>query len=1097
MMSASDRQPVGAPSPIQITVDNSPGSAEPRQPDSGSNQSGSDSGLGCSNSISSDNSTTINQPTHQASAQNWDSCPLDVNNNDTAATNKSKATITPLSKSDLVAIDEAGTTCTSETNFHQQQQPSRKTPAALTSFLPTNNALEQTIKPESALDGQHVQPTTAKSTIKSLLKKSSHLSKAHGPVGTDLESDPNQTKVTKHNRSVSFNQTVIVFCEDLETPPSNEHFQSQVESSASSFEPPLDYCDVGREILDSHKPRDDLAQSDAHSLATTPKSSNRGSTATKGSAATVILGHPDAFVKCVKPNDEQLSSRRRNEQAEDADDDYDEEEDYDHDDEDTNLFEQEDNAYANTYVNIGANRTNRKGHRSDALLDTTFYQLGTKKGVQNLTNDQIVGLLEDENLLEAFKLNFDDLSESDFPINHLTSGHGYLCDGAISDYDSDSESSYCRNDSKDIGETAKNPQGDAAKSRQNHQPSRPLENKEVNTKHEEVNLKNPQKGVPTVSLSKYQQSNSGSLPARVKVSTVDNSQIKKSTSSRDDTDLKLRNVTKSAIDISHSSKSALVRPVLGSGRQNTTHQIPWEHSTSTNSVRDRLIPTETRTGYSINKAQALIDSAQPNTAALRPAAQSRCSESADQNQQTRSLSPHLNAFPPPPQPLLPSNQPVLTQPTCHMCRAIETSRSQSNLNNVRPTTTDGELPTISLAGVSQPNKFMTLVNQSQPQIVAPNQAAPIFNQSCLSCREASVQQRQYSHAAQPAGSVLDQAQAKPMTYQVLNLIDQNGNRIRALSIIRPGTNGLNQNLIAGKRYVLAQPGTRLTNPSSIQGGNLQQQQHQQPSFISNGQSNPSMQNQARFRLLSSTPVSAAASILNSNQQQVSASAHIGRMVASNQSVRQPGVYYVRQPLDTQSIRHVNSGAAPRSFPDPHEVRRLDGIRAPTIPTARIEQQDFLRKPKSVIEVQPSEHHHYDDNDDPTFGFSKRPAVKVVATNSSSGINLNQLDSCKSQLELSRSNSFIGNRLKQMTLAGPAHVSQILGGRLTDQKAFGQEASLSTNSATSKQNNVANQGNRHLLYQQTGITKLEDQKGKGTVTTNLRRWFKLKRFTADA
>jgi ribosomal protein L31 len=114
-------------------------------------------------------------------------------------------------------------------------------------------------------------------------------------------------------------------------------------------------------------------------------------------------------------------------------------------------------------------------------------------------------------------------------------------------------------------------------------------------------------------------------------------------------------------------------------------------------------------------------------------------------------------------------------------------------------------------------------------------------------------------------------------------------------------------------------------------------------------------------------------------------------MVGHSALRNHTVYYVRQPLGSQDFRQSTGSVATsvaRSFPDVHEIRRLDGIRAPIESPGLIQAMNHANTlpeqpaSKSVVQHQSKDENRSlklrrDESDDPTFGFSRRPAVKVV------------------------------------------------------------------------------------------------------------------------
>lgn len=346
--------------------------------------------------------------------------------------------------------------------------------------------------------------------------------------------------------------------------------------------------------------------------------------------------------------------------------------------------------------------------------------------------------------------------------------------------------------------------------------------------------------------------------------------------------------------------------------------------------------------------------------------------------------------------------------TCHICRAIESNRSQVN-NEVKDVT--GRADTVRQISTSTNHETHISLNQMRAtQTTIPSPPSNVFNQSCVSCRESSAnQQNVVAKNGTPLVQTSEMApQPRPIACQVVYVVDQNANRVRALQIVRPPVqNSANpgQQVLTGRRIFIAQNGLRFPNPVAMS---------QPANFPNNMAGNPG--HLPTYNLSNATS-GQQYRLLNPVQSQQLNPVQRGQFVATQSSnyriaephnsykyplgglgPRQHTVYYVRQPLGTQNIRQsFESGETNlKSFPDAHEIRRLDGLRGPTTGIHLNQKLNQTEPPPrdSIVSGEGSNicaggesvrklgESGRNEMDDPTFGFSKRPSVKVVASNKS-------------------------------------------------------------------------------------------------------------------
>lgn len=225
--------------------------------------------------------------------------------------------------------------------------------------------------------------------------------------------------------------------------------------------------------------------------------------------------------------------------------------------------------------------------------------------------------------------------------------------------------------------------------------------------------------------------------------------------------------------------------------------------------------------------------------------------------------------------------------------------------------------------------------------------------------------------------------------QIVYVVDQNGNRIRALQVVRPPQSG-NQLAPQPPRQVLLAPaGLRPPNPSSVPN-----QQFSCSSAYANQNIPCSSVNTIPIRVARQPIIASSSSISERNPHgfQGMRIAGGGQSIHPNQRILLPNqeasrnhtIYYVRQPLVMQNSRIASEpspSSGTKSFPDVHEIRRLDGIWPPTA-SLQGKHEDSEKRAQNLNSLN-SVAGRRDDTEDPSFGFSKRPAVKVVASTANS------------------------------------------------------------------------------------------------------------------
>lgn len=289
----------------------------------------------------------------------------------------------------------------------------------------------------------------------------------------------------------------------------------------------------------------------------------------------------------------------------------------------------------------------------------------------------------------------------------------------------------------------------------------------------------------------------------------------------------------------------------------------------------------------------------------------------------------------------------------------------------------------------------------QPLNTVTASVASTISPSCASCRgeSSALQQsalKQLSAARTGVHVGAEPAQAKPLACQIVYVIDQNGNRMKALQVVGGGNSNNQQQIQSNdsltRQIILTPNGVRFPNPTST----MAQQQATQhlacyvQSAVNRFQVQPAGAiNQAMGAVRISNPYQPGP---DQTQQQNPIIRHgVNPQQPHNANTtttaqRQPTVYYVKQPLGAQSIirQSFDQDDSMKSFPDPHEIRRLDGLRGPSTASIHLAQRE--KATSSSTESMPSNNKpipcgsnqagHMDDTEDPSFGFSRRPAVKV-------------------------------------------------------------------------------------------------------------------------
>lgn len=360
-------------------------------------------------------------------------------------------------------------------------------------------------------------------------------------------------------------------------------------------------------------------------------------------------------------------------------------------------------------------------------------------------------------------------------------------------------------------------------------------------------------------------------------------------------------------------------------------------------------------------------------------------------------------------------QPKSQSASCHICRSIQETSNRTGTSKAS-----------GIVGASS-----SVCNQSQSRSsTSPPVHEQAVSSSCSSCLDAFLRSSQSARgllqngnsqsAATPMTSAISATNTAPRSetpitrpvaaYQLVYAIDPNGNRIRALSLIgtAAGQNlpaGLNRLVYQGRNIIIARPaaGIRFPNPTNV--ANITQTQGN----ISRDTSTNSLVGQcqaanALFAAAGSTPSQTLNTQSMSNNLLFAANpgnmktlsaircVPVGDPTQLQQasrtqptSVCQPtAVYYLRQPLNSLAVRQALFGPATRdatsrsSFPEPHQIRLLDGLKTPPDSLQLGQTLSKFNETQSLFRGQMSK--TLEDLEDPSFGFSKRPSVKVVSPN---------------------------------------------------------------------------------------------------------------------
>lgn len=633
-----------------------------------------------------------------------------------------------------------------------------------------------------------------------------------------------------------------------------------------------------------------------------------------------------------------------------------------------------------------------------------------------LTDEQLFGLLENEPLLEKIKLNCDDYSDEDMlTVGGLNSDQSYLCRDAISDSE-DSELSFGFEERKSAQTKTFRQNASSKEGR-----AEPHDSTADQAKVDYV----PENDHQSECLHRANASqHKHSLPARMKVSTVDNCSTRRRLRSIHHNDdhapeqsshgctlkqaklLNNRETIGNQVPRTVMIKQSNVEPIAVSKSMFVQNNLidkatQPSHQPSVQNHEDRKVATE------ISNAGRHV------TISRSPINQDVDSLDVKQhqvdNQQESSTLQSISKKPT--QKATDSQAQILqTQPACHVCRAIESNQSQALPMQSKPLV---QATPIAQANLSQSRRTDIIYNQHSAQIhhqphqyqLRPfHQANTISsnfgqslqsynpNQGCVSCQEASLPQNinRTQLAAQHGTAVIPQA--KPVACQIVYVVDQNGNRIRALQVLGAAMSQqqLRQNM-QPRQIILTPSGNRFPSAiSSHQGGNYIQTSVSNDENLTQG---ASIVRSPQYTIMAQQSNQVVPQV-NAHQQQqrqiaIPILAASGLSQSGQQAQRHHTVHYVRQPLAAHNIRQSSDSIDnSKSFPDPHEVRRLDGIRGPTN-NINLSQRDTHQA--SIKELQAGKANNAigqtkrDSVEDPSFGFSNRPSVKVFQANSNANV----------------------------------------------------------------------------------------------------------------
>lgn len=394
------------------------------------------------------------------------------------------------------------------------------------------------------------------------------------------------------------------------------------------------------------------------------------------------------------------------------------------------------------------------------------------------------------------------------------------------------------------------------------------------------------------------------------------------------------------------------------------------------------------------------------------------------------------------------------QVSCHLCKALLESTMRDELS---------QKPIIGL----QQQELHKQQHQSnivpdnmcnQIKLIRPNASGANINiiqqpylTSCVSCKQDTIGSNKSQQNQQniPANSTQDGLQGQSTqsesnvarslpAYQLVYAINQNGDRVRALSYIgsAPVTDqgnvvGLNRVLYQGRGIILARPADIRVQQDTVAGLGMTNGQAQ--GAIPRNISNNNIANNIRYPAVSTSQsfIAQAVSVpqfskinarySDEQQKQQPTSENLTIKPKVTVPLRQHTVYYLRQPLNVASVGQacelVDRNTSSSSFPQPHQVRLLDGLKAPPTLNSTLQmnhshvinsnrgqvfsnQTTMIQQPHRGSCISRT----LEDIDDPSFGFSQRPMVKVVATNATTSIG--NMTQSKSDVTMGLSNSVL-------------------------------------------------------------------------------------------
>lgn len=709
------------------------------------------------------------------------------------------------------------------------------------------------------------------SVLKSLLKKSSSL-----------------TSSPKHNRNVSFNQTVIVFCEETESPlpeANNVDHEPPLEyqDSLTTFEPPRDYCDEIDELdhVDGPPPYGDLVVQE-HATSKDDSSIERN-------------------IKVSKPS-------------------------------------------------------------------SSFF------------DDSLIGLHWDKSLSNTFKFDISDLPKKNSPAGLLNGNHSHLSNDAVSDSGSECDSSfYLEEKSLDAvtcpAQTTSNTQAPIANLTINKISAKNNENYKCNNDTFEIAHEMPVQNQKLVST--YKSNAQKTMAARIKVSTVDHTNSRRQPKRKDEIDL----TSSSAVSFNYSNEQNL--------HQHSQEQISQKPAQSDDNRPSTLIkqstfelitqskPIVVNHTYNEQNQPQVLNSTESNEISLSSSSKSCLNDRLIDDLKTDSEEPRefnrnaqrmhqYQTFHNPKE--LINGQ---SQPSCQICNVIQNNRSKMNTDVKDIVLKDNPIKVSGSNDVVHRNVLAQLLSYKPITSLSNENQPAVFNQSCPSCREALVKHHLVQDE-QPNTSTNPASQPKPVTYQIVYIVDSNGNRVKAVSVRPAGVNLTTHKQLPSDRVFIAKNRLQFPNPSQL---DTKQDLPQAPPWILYCGVNP-----PQHRFISTNNGQ------NSNNQPTLLNPVIGQVSKENLGARQPTVHHVERPIDSQKTRQPLSPtcSSSKSFTNLHEINRLDGLTAPSVcmnlTSIRGHSKIMIGRNQPVNEVvENNARLSTDEVDDPSFGFSNRPPVKVVTS----------------------------------------------------------------------------------------------------------------------